>query len=167
MFENSILMLWRLCGILKALNIGLSIAERFCDGGFSSVDALLKQKIDIEAKKQRINKNNFIITESLVTTSYSLLEYFNRGKLALAGYKFNTKDSLGNTIFQIIENSYLARKNLDSTLNPFLSNPKTQLNKLDDMKLQTENNSFKRSLTTDELNLEKLKSNIQFSILKL
>lgn len=105
MFENAIVMLMRLCGILKALYVAVNFVEKHSSHSqdlnhilVKEIDAFLKDK-DLVLSRQR-----FLISTQIVTNAYELLDYFNKHKLVMAGYEFDVHVSLNQTIKLLVEN---------------------------------------------------------------
>ena len=100
MFNASIPILLRISVILKGLSIGVdfSLANPHLD----SNSVLLNDEIDKFINDKKLPNPGLIFT-GLLERAYNLLEYFNKCKLVMSGYEFDTTETLSKTIPIIIK----------------------------------------------------------------
>jgi len=106
MYENSIRMLMRLCGILKALYVGVNFVDKHSSENFNLNNLLVEEiKKFMSNKDLALSRQRFLISTQIVKNAYDLLEYFNKHKLVIAEYEFDVTISLSEAVKLLIENA--------------------------------------------------------------
>ena len=102
MYENSKIMLLRLCGVLKALHVSVKFVVKIASEKFKLVKALFTEVENFLRSDCTFNQQRLLISAQNVSMAYNLLSYFKKHKLILAGYDFDVNLPLNEAIGKIL-----------------------------------------------------------------